>query len=71
MTWGPGLDGGDWRSRVSSRCQAGELGREVLSFIEGHVAWEPAQPPSVTSDASLARLAGLVREFHATLAAYL
>ena len=41
-----------------------ELGREVLSFIEGHVAWEPAQQPSVTSDASLARVAGLVREFH-------
>jgi hypothetical protein len=41
-----------------------ELGREVLSFISGHVAWEPAQPPSVTSEASLARVAGLVREFH-------
>ena len=41
-----------------------ELGREVLSFIDGHVAWGPAQLPSVTSDASLARVAGLVREFH-------
>jgi len=41
-----------------------ELGREVLSFIDGHVAWEPAQPPSVTSDASMAGVAGLVREFH-------
>jgi hypothetical protein len=41
-----------------------ERGREVLSFIDGHVAWEPVQPPSVTSDASLARLAGRVREFH-------
>jgi Phosphotransferase enzyme family len=39
-------------------------GREVLSFIGGHVAWEPAQPPSVTSDASLAEVARLVREFH-------
>jgi hypothetical protein len=39
-------------------------GREVLSFIEGHVAWEPAQPASVTSDASLAGVARLVREFH-------
>ena len=29
-----------------------ELGREVLSFLDGHVAWEPAQPLSVTSDAS-------------------
>jgi Phosphotransferase enzyme family len=43
---------------------ADERGREVLSFIDGHVAWEPVQPPSITSDASLARLAGLVREFH-------
>lgn len=41
-----------------------ELGREVLSFINGHVAWEPAQPLAVTSDASLARVAELVREFH-------
>ena len=41
-----------------------ELGREALSFIDGHVAWAPRQPPSVTSDASLARLAALVREFH-------
>ena len=41
-----------------------ERGREVLSFIDGHVAWEPVQPPSVTSDASLTRLARLVREFH-------
>jgi aminoglycoside phosphotransferase (APT) family kinase protein len=29
-----------------------------------HVAWAPRQPPSVTSDASLARVAVLVREFH-------
>jgi len=41
-----------------------ERGREVLSFIDGHVAWEPVQLPSVTSDASMARLAALVREFH-------
>jgi hypothetical protein len=41
-----------------------EGGREVLSFIDGHVAWEPVQPPSVTSEASLARVAVLVREFH-------
>jgi hypothetical protein len=41
-----------------------ERGREVLSFIDGHVAWEPAQPASVTSNASLARVAVLVREFH-------
>jgi aminoglycoside phosphotransferase (APT) family kinase protein len=36
----------------------------VLSFVDGHAAWAPAQPPSVTSDASLARVAALVREFH-------
>ena len=41
-----------------------DQGREVLSFIDGHVAWEPVQPPSVTSEASLARVAMLVREFH-------
>jgi len=41
-----------------------ELGREILSFIDGHAAREPGQPPSVTSDVSLARLAVLVRELH-------
>jgi len=41
-----------------------ERGREVLSYIEGAAAWDPARLPSVTSDASLARLARLVREFH-------
>jgi phosphotransferase family enzyme len=41
-----------------------ERGREVLGYIDGHVAWEPRQPPSVTSDASLARVAALIREFH-------
>ena len=41
-----------------------ERGREVLSFLDGHVAWQPVQPPSVTEPASLARAAELVREFH-------
>lgn len=41
-----------------------ERGREVLSFLDGHVAWQPAQAPSVTGPASLARAAELVREFH-------
>ena len=41
-----------------------EQGREVLSFLDGHVAWQPVQPPSVTEPASLARAAELVREFH-------
>jgi aminoglycoside phosphotransferase (APT) family kinase protein len=41
-----------------------EDGREVLTFIEGHVAWEPTQPADVTSDASLRSVARMVREFH-------
>ena len=36
----------------------------MLSFLEGHVAWHPVQPPGVTAPASLARVAELVREFH-------
>jgi transcriptional regulator with XRE-family HTH domain len=32
-----------------------EHGREVLSYLDGHVAWEPVQPPAVGSDASLDR----------------
>jgi hypothetical protein len=39
-------------------------GRDILGFIPGHVAWEPVQPAGVTSDASLARVATLVRKFH-------
>jgi hypothetical protein len=41
-----------------------ELGREVLSYLDGHVAWEAEQPPDVRSERSLTRIAGLVREFH-------
>lgn len=41
-----------------------ERGREVLSFLDGHVAWQPVQPPAVTEPASRARVAELVREFH-------
>lgn len=37
-----------------------EDGREVLSYIDGHVPWES----EISSDASLARVAGLTREFH-------
>lgn len=39
-------------------------GREVLTYIDGHVAWEPQQPPAVHSDESLRRVAQLMREFH-------
>ena len=41
-----------------------DRGREVLSFVPGHVAWEPDQPAEIGSDQSLARVARLVREFH-------
>jgi aminoglycoside phosphotransferase (APT) family kinase protein len=39
-------------------------GREVLSYLEGHVAWEPRQPAAVSSDESVVTVARLVREFH-------
>ncbi|MFI6628392.1 phosphotransferase [Nonomuraea fuscirosea] len=39
-------------------------GREILGYVDGHVAWEEVQPDGVGSDESLARVAGLVREFH-------
>jgi hypothetical protein len=41
-----------------------EQGREILSFIDGQVAWEPVFRASVCSDAALVRVAGLVRELH-------
>ena len=47
-----------------------EQGREILSFVEGYVPWqEPGVRgvpgvPGVTAEASLARVAELVREFH-------
>jgi aminoglycoside phosphotransferase (APT) family kinase protein len=44
-------------------------GREVLEFLDGHVAWESRQPAGVTSDESLVRVARLVREFHDLTAA--
>ncbi|WP_405753834.1 hypothetical protein OG232_26430 [Streptomyces sp. NBC_01411] len=45
-------------------CGIDEEGREVLTYLEGHVAWEPQQPPAVYSDESLLRVTQLVREFH-------
>ena len=39
-------------------------GRDVLSYLDGHVAWEPRQPAAVSSDESLVAVARLVREFH-------
>jgi phosphotransferase family enzyme len=41
-----------------------DQGREVLSFLDGHVAWEPEQPPEVRSEESLVAAARLVRQFH-------
>jgi hypothetical protein len=41
-----------------------EAGREMLSYMDGHAAWEPRQPAGVTSRASLRRVGELVREFH-------
>lgn len=41
-----------------------EKGREILSFVEGYVAWEDEPPPDAVCDQSLAMMAGLVREFH-------
>lgn len=39
-------------------------GREVLTYLDGHVAWEPRQAVAVSSDESLVTVARLVREFH-------
>jgi hypothetical protein len=41
-----------------------EAGREMLSYVDGHAAWEARQPAGVTSRASLRRVGELVREFH-------
>ena len=41
-----------------------EQGREMLSFIDGHVTLGLPQPPWVASQEGLARLAVLIREFH-------
>jgi|SRR5512132_488923 hypothetical protein len=39
-------------------------GREVLSYLDGHVGWAPRQPAAVSPDQSLAEVARLVRQFH-------
>jgi hypothetical protein len=39
-------------------------GREILSYLDGHVGWQPVQPPDVVSDESLVMVARLVRQFH-------
>lgn len=41
-----------------------DQGREILSFLPGHVAWEAEQPAEVGSAESLVAVARLVRQFH-------
>lgn len=41
-----------------------ERGREILSYVDGHVAWEATQPEDVWSETSLRRVAQLVRDLH-------
>ncbi|WP_243407703.1 phosphotransferase [Frankia canadensis] len=36
----------------------------MLTYLPGHVAWAPGQLAAVISDASLSRVAGLVRQLH-------
>jgi Phosphotransferase enzyme family len=39
-------------------------GREILSFIDGHVPWQPAQQLNARTDTSLAAAARLLRRCH-------
>ncbi|MGW0615223.1 phosphotransferase [Streptomyces sp. NPDC002788] len=57
------LEAGGW-SGAPRYLGVDDEGREVLSHLEGHVAWEPRQPAAVSSDESLVTVARLVREFH-------
>ncbi len=41
-----------------------EEGREVLTYLDGHVAWEQEQPSAVGTEESLLLVTRLVREFH-------
>jgi len=41
-----------------------EQGREVLTFIEGFVAWDPAERAAAVSEPALVRVAELTRELH-------
>lgn len=41
-----------------------EYGREVLSWIDGEVPWRLDDQAAVRTEASLVRVAGLLREFH-------
>jgi hypothetical protein len=41
-----------------------EQGREILSYLNGHVAWEAEQSAAVASDESVVRIGELIRQFH-------
>jgi aminoglycoside phosphotransferase (APT) family kinase protein len=41
-----------------------ERGREIMSYVEGFVAWQMPVATAVSCDQSLIRVAELVREFH-------
>jgi hypothetical protein len=41
-----------------------EQGRQMLSYIEGHVAWDSVQPPGVWTDESLIETAKLTLRVH-------
>ena len=36
----------------------------MLEYLDGHVAWQPVQPPDVVSPESLVMAAQLVRQLH-------
>lgn len=57
------LEAGGW-SGAPRYLGVDDEGREVLGYLDGHVAWEPNQPTAVSSDESLVAVARLVREFH-------
>ena len=41
-----------------------ELRRDVLSYLDGDVPWEPGRHEEVRTEGALVRVAGLVRELH-------
>ena len=57
------LEAGGWRG-APRYLGPDDEGRDVLSYLDGHVAWESRQPASVSCDESLVTVARLVREFH-------
>lgn len=62
------LSSADWPG-APRQLGVDEAGRQVLEFLDGHVAWEAEQPPEVSDLTSIARVAELVRQFHDLTAA--